>query len=183
MTTTLRLDARYGGGRLELTPVAHPHDPDKAERPTWLAKLTGRGSEGAKVAGTFLGADKAVPPGLVAEMVCPESPYEDQLLHEYFDDLYENRMGWDGQRTWVSHFEHLTLIAEHDQVNTVNLRIELRGIADPPWLASLTLPLDPGVFHRLAANAQLFGDAPVGEGAADDSSTPTTGDSSASAAG
>jgi hypothetical protein len=183
MTTTLRLDARYGGGRLELTPVPHPHDPGKAERPTWLAKLTGRGSEGAKVAGTFLGADKAVPPGLVAEMVCPESPYEDQLLHEYFDDLYENRMGWDGQRTWVSHFEHLTLIAEHDQVNTVNLRIELRGIADPPWLASLTLPLDPGVFHRLAANAKLFGDAPVDEGAAGDSSTSTTGDSSASTAG
>jgi hypothetical protein len=183
MTTTLRLDARYGGGRLELTPVAHPHDPDKAERPTWLAKLTGRGSEGAKVAGTFLGADKAVPPGLVAEMVCPESPYEDQLLHEYFDDLYENRMGWDGQRTWVSHFEHLTLIAEHDQVNTVNLRIELRGIADPPWLASLTLPLDPGIFHRLAANAKLFGDTPAGERAADDSSTSTTGDSPASTAG
>jgi hypothetical protein len=183
MTTTLRLDARYGGGRLELTPVPHPHDPGKAERPTWLAKLTGRGSEGAKVAGTFLGADKAVPPGLVAEMVCPESPYEDQLLHEYFDDLYENRMGWDGERTWVSHFEHLTLIAEHDQVNTVNLRIELRGIADPPWLASLTLPLDPGVFHRLAANAKLFGDAAVDEGTAGDSSTSTTGDSSASTAG
>jgi hypothetical protein len=183
MTTTLRLDARYGGGRLELTPVPHPHDPDKAERPTWLAKLSGRGSEGAKVAGTFLGADKAVPPGLVAEMVCPESPYEDQLLHEFFDELYDNRMGWDGQRTWVSHFEHLRLVAEHDQVNTVGLRIELRGIADPPWLASLTLPLDPGVFHRLAANAKLFGEASLAEGAGDDSSASTTGDSSASATG
>jgi hypothetical protein len=183
MTTTLRLDARYGGGRLELTPVPHPHDPGKAERPTWLAKLTGRGSEGAKVAGTFLGADKAVPPGLVAEMVCPESPYEDQLLHEFFDDLYENRMGWDGERTWVSHFEHLTLVAEHDRVNTASLRIELRGIADPPWLASLTLPLDPGVFHRIGANAKLFGDASLGEGAAEDSPASATGDSSASTAG
>jgi hypothetical protein len=164
MADTLILDARYGGGRLELTPVPHPHDPDKAERPTWLAKLSGRGSEGAKVAGTFLGADVPVPPGLVAEMVCPESPWEDQLLHEFFDDLYENRMGWDGERRWISHFEHLTLIAEHDRVNTVSLRIELRGIADPPWLASMTLPLDPGVFHRIAANAKLFGDASLGAG-------------------
>ena len=176
MANTLLLDARYGGGRLELEPVPHPHDPGKADRPTWLARLTGRGVEGAKVAGTFLGADKAVPPGLVAEMVCPESPYEDQLLHEYFDDLYENRMGWDGQRTWVSHFEHLTLVAEHDRVNTVSLRIELRGIADPPWLASLTLPLDPGVFHRLGANAKLFGEASLAEGT-------SSGESSASTAG
>jgi hypothetical protein len=175
MPDPLILDARYGGGRLELTPVPHPHDRDKADRPTWLAKLIGRGAEGAKVAGTFLGADKEVPPGLVAEMVCPESPYEDVLLHEYFDDLYEHRMGWDGQRTWVSHFEHLTLVAEHDQVNTVNLRIELRGIAAPPWLASLTLPLDPGVFHRLGANAKLFGDASLAEG--------TSGESPASAPG
>jgi hypothetical protein len=172
MFNTLILDARYGGGRLELTPVPHPHDPGKADRPTWLAKLTGRGAEGAKVAGTFLGAEKVVSPGLVAEMVCPESPYEDQLLHEYFDDLYEHRTGWDGERTWVSHFEHLTLIAGHDQVNTVGLRIELRGIADPPWLASLTLPLDPGVFHRIGANAKLFGDASLGD---EESSASTAG--------
>ena len=162
MTTTLVLEARYGGGRLELTPAPHPHDPDKADRPTWLAKLTGRGAEGAKVAGTFLGADKPVAPGLVAEMVCPESPWEDQLLHEYFDEIYENRMGWDGERTWVSHFEHLRLVAEHDRVNTVRLRVELRGIADPPWLAALTLPLDPGAFHRAGVNAKLFGDASLG---------------------
>ena len=82
MKNTLALEARYGGGRLELTPVAHPHDPDKAERPTWLAKLTGRGFEGAKVAGNFQGAEQTIAPGLVAEMVCPESPWEDQLLHE-----------------------------------------------------------------------------------------------------
>jgi Family of unknown function (DUF6228) len=175
MPNTLILDARYGGGRLELTAVPHPHDPDKADRPTWLAKLTGRGAEGAKVAGTFLGAEKDVPPGLVAEMVCPESPYEDQLLHEYFADLYEHRLGWDGRRTWVSHFEHLTLVAEHDHVNTVSLRIELRGIADPPWLASLTLPLDPGVFHRVGANAKLFGDASLGEGEPGESSASTAG--------
>jgi hypothetical protein len=173
MKNTLVLDARYGGGRLELTPVAHPHEPSKAERPTWLAKLTGRGFEGAKVAGMFQGADKVVPHGLVAEMVCPESPWEDQLLHEYFDELYEHREGWDGQRTWTSQWEHLSLVAEHDRVNTVNLRIELRGIADPPWLASVTLPLDPGVFHRIGANAKLFGDASLAEGA-------ETGESSAS---
>ncbi len=162
MSTTIVLDARYGGGRLELTPVPHPHDADKANRPTWLARVTGRGAEGAKAAGEFLGLDRDLPPGLVAEMVCPESPWEDQLLHEYFHDLYENRMGWDGERTWVSHSEHLRLVAEHDRVNTVRLRVELRGIADPPWLASLTLPLDPGTFHRAGANAKLFGDASLG---------------------
>src|SRR3954454_577318 len=122
MKNTLVLDARYGGGRLELTPVAHPHDPDKAERPTWLAKLTGRGFEGARVAGNFLGADKVVAPGLEAEMVCPESPWEDQLLHEFFDELYEHHSGWDGERSWTSQWEHLTLVAEHDHVNTVSLR-------------------------------------------------------------
>ena len=175
MSSTLVLEARYGGGRLELTPVPHPHDPGKAERPTWLARMTGRGFEGAKVAGTFLGADQPVAPGLVAEMVCSESPWAGQLLHEFFDELYEDRMGWDGQRCWVSHFDHLTLVAEHDQVNTVHLRIELRGIADPPWLASMTLPLDPGVFHRLAANAKLFGNASLREHAADGPSASTTG--------
>ena len=175
MKNTLALEARYGGGRLELTPVAHPHDPGKAERPTWLAKLTGRGFEGAKVAGSFLGADKVVAPGLVAEMVCPESPWGDQLLHEYFDELYEHRAGWDGQRSWASQWEHLTLVAEHDHVNTVSLRIELRGIADPPWLASVTLPLDPGVFHRIGANAKLFGDASLADAPSDEPSAPTAG--------
>lgn len=173
MENTLVLEARYGGGRLELTPVAHPHDPGTAERPTWFAKLTGRGFEGAKVAGTFQGADKAVPHGLVAEMVCPESPFVDQLLHEYFDELHEHRAGWDGQRTWTSQWEHLTFVAEHDHVNTVSLRIELRGIADPSWLAAVTLPLDPGMFHRIGANAKLFGDASLAEGG--ESSASTTG--------
>jgi hypothetical protein len=172
MSNTLILDARYGGGRLELTPVPHPHDPGKADRPTWLAKLTGRGAEGAKVAGTFLGAEKVVSPGLVAEMVCPESPYEDQLLHEFFDELYADQQGWDGERRWVSQLDHLTFVVTHDQVNTATLRAELRGIADPPWLASVTLPLDPGVFHRIGANAKLFGDASLGDG---ESSASTAG--------
>ena len=158
MSNTLILDARYGGGRLELTPVPHPHDPGKAERPTWLAKLTGRGSEGAKVAGTFLGAEKVVSPGLVAEMVCPESPWEDEHLHVYFARLYDERHGWDGELRWVSQHEHLAFVAEHDHVNTVSLRIELRGIADPPWLASSTLPVDPGLFLQISKNAKLFAD-------------------------
>ena len=175
MKNTLALEARYGGGRLELTPVAHPHDPGKSERPTWLAKLTGRGFEGTKVAGNFQGAEQAVAPGLVAEMVCPESPWEDQQLHEYFDELYEHRSGWDGERSWTSQWEHLTFVASHDHVNTVSLRVELRGIADPPWLASVTLPLDPGVFHRIGANAKLFGDASLGEASTDESSASTAG--------
>jgi Family of unknown function (DUF6228) len=166
MSTTLVLEARYGGGRLELTPIPHPHD-SNAERPAWHAKLTGRGFEGAALAGNRRVAEAAAIPGLVAEMVCPESPWEDQLMHEYFDELYADRQGWDGERTWRSHFEHLTFIAEHDHVNTVRLRIELRGIADPPWLASLALPLDPGVFHRIGANAKLFGDRAMAEASGD----------------
>jgi len=163
MSTTLVLEARYGGGRLELTPVRHPHDPEGAERPTWHAKLNGRGFEGAAMAGNRRVDEAAANPGLVAEMVCPESPWEDQLLHEYLDELHAERQGWDGERTWQSQYEHLTLIAEHDHVNTISLRVELRGIADPQWLASLTLPLDPGVFHRIGANAKLFGDAALAE--------------------
>ncbi len=157
MTSLLVLDARYGGGRLELTPVAHPHDP-KHDRPTWLARLTGRGTEGHAVAGSRFDSVADKGHGLIAEMICPESPWEDQLLHEYFDELYAERQGWDGEKTWVSQHEHLRFVAEHDYVNTVSLRIELRGIADPPWLASLTLPVDPGVFHRIGANAKIFGD-------------------------
>jgi hypothetical protein len=159
MSTTLVLEARYGGGRLELTPVPHPHDPEGAGRPTWRARLTGRSFEGAAVAGHRLQTQAAAGVGLQAEMICPESPYEEQSLHEFFDDLYAERQGWDGERAWRSQLEHLVLVAEHDHINTVKLRIELRGIADPPWLASLTLPLDPGVFHRIGANAKLFGDA------------------------
>ncbi|MEA2154761.1 MAG: hypothetical protein QOE11_901 [Solirubrobacteraceae bacterium] len=137
--------------------MAHPHDPAH-ERPTWQARLTGRGFEGSANANTHLGGEIEVSDGLVAEMICPESPWEDQLLHEYFDELYADRQGWDGERTWKSQLEHLAFTATHDYVNTVSLRVEVRGIADPPWLASVTLPLDPGVFHRIGANAKLFGD-------------------------
>lgn len=157
MSSTLTLNARYGGGRLELTPVPHPHDA-KHPRPTWSARLTGRGFEGSANANQYLGLEIPVTEGLVAEMLCPESPYEDQMLHEYFDDLYAEQQGWDGEKSWVSHFEHLRFVATHDYVNTVHLRIEVRGIADPPWLASMTLPVDPGLFHRIGANAKIFGD-------------------------
>lgn len=157
MSNTLVLKARFGGSEVRLTPVPHPHDP-KFERPTWRVRLVGRGFEGAANAGQRLGHEIDVDDGLVAEMVCPESPWEDQLLHEFFDELYADRQGWDGERRWVSQLDRLTLIVEHDQINTATLRAELRGLADPPWMASVTLPLDPGVFHRIAANAKLFGD-------------------------
>ncbi|HVL30976.1 MAG TPA: DUF6228 family protein [Solirubrobacteraceae bacterium] len=164
MNSTLVLQARYGGARLELTPVRHPHDPQSAQRPTWRARVTGRSFEGAAVAGQPLQSDAAAAIGMQAEMICPESPWEDQSLHEFFDELYADHRGWDGERSWRSQLEHLTLVAVHDQINTVHLRVELRGIADPPWLAAVTLPLDPGVFHRIAANAKLFGDAVLGGG-------------------
>jgi hypothetical protein len=157
MSNSLVLNARFGGGRVELTPVPHPHDP-KFERPTWRVRLVGRGFEGTATAGQHGGLEIPVDDGLVAEMVCPESPWEDQLLHEFFDELYADRQGWDGERRWVSQLEHLTFVVVHDQVNTATLRAELRGLADPPWMASVTLPLDPGVFHRIGANAKLFGD-------------------------
>jgi hypothetical protein len=165
MTNTLVLEARYGGGRLELTPVPHPHDA-AATRPTWEARLTGRGSAGHAVAGSRFDSVADTGHGLVAEMICPEAPWEDQLLHEFFDELYAERQGWDGEKSWVSQNDHLTLKAEHDHVNTVKLRIELRGIADPQWLAVVTVPVDPGVFHRIGANAKLFGDQTL-EGAAE----------------
>jgi hypothetical protein len=167
MSNSLVLNARFGGGRVELTPVPHPHDP-KFERPTWRVRLVGRGFEGTATAGRHGGLEIPVDDGLVAEMVCPESPWEDQLLHEFFDGLYADRQGWDGERRWVSQLEHLTFVVVHDQVNTATLRAELRGLADPPWMAAVTLPLDPGVFHRLGANAKLFGDQML-EGASADS--------------
>lgn len=167
MSNTLVLKARFGGARVELTPVPHPKDP-KAERPTWRVRVVGRGYEGSANANVRLGLDIEVEDGLVAEMVCPESPYEDQLLHEFFDELYADQQGWDGERRWVSQLDHLTLVVVHDQVNTATLRAELRGIADPPWMASVTLPLDPGVFHRIGANAKLFGDQAL-EGASAES--------------
>jgi hypothetical protein len=157
MSDTLVIEARYGGGRLELTPIPHPHD-RKADRPTWQARLTGRGFEGAAMAGNRRIDEAAAIPGLVAEMVCPESPWEDELLHEYFARLYEQRHGWDGELRWISLHEHLGLVATHDHVNTVSFRIELRGIADPPWLASSTLPVDPGLFLQISKNAKLFAD-------------------------
>lgn len=162
MSNTLVLEARYGGGRLELTPIRHPHDP-KADRPTWHARLMGRGFEGAAMAGNRRIEEAAALPGLVAEMVCPESPWEDELLHAYFARLYAERQGWDDELRWVSQHEHLTLIAEHDLVNTVSLRIELRGIADPPWLASVTLPVDPGLFLQIGNKAKLFADRLMAE--------------------
>lgn len=157
MSNSLVLEARYGGGRLTLTPIPHPHDP-KADRPTWHARLEGRGFEGAALAGNRRLDEAERLPGLVAEMVCPESPWQDQLLHEYFGELYEERNGWDGEMCWVSQHEHLTFRAVHDHVNTVHMTIEVRGIADPVWMASVTIPLDPGVFYQIAPKCKLFAD-------------------------
>jgi Family of unknown function (DUF6228) len=130
--------ARISNGRLELTPVAHPQEPDSAERPTWHASLT---------------ADD-----LAVTLVAPESNEEERTLAEFFDWIFEGRQGWDGERAWQSASGALRMICVHDQINTVKLRVQLRGGVFPQWTVLAELHMDPGRFHRIGANAQLFFD-------------------------
>jgi hypothetical protein len=130
--------ARISNGRLELTPVAHPHEPDSAERPTWHASLT---------------ADD-----LAVTIVAPESNEEERTLAEFFDWIFEGRQGWDGEREWQSAHGALRMICVHDQINTVKLRVQFRGGVFPQWTVLAELHMDPGRFHRIGANAQLFFD-------------------------
>ena len=131
--------ARISSGRLELRPVDHPREPDSAERPTWNASLTAA--------------------NLSATIVAPEGDEEERTLAEFFDWIYEDRHGWDGERSWKSEFGgELSMTCVHDQINTVRLRIELRGGVVPQWTATAELHMDPGRFHRLGANAALYFD-------------------------
>jgi hypothetical protein len=136
---TLALEsARISNGRLELTPVAHPREPDSAERPTWHANLT---------------ADN-----LAVSIVTPESDEEERSLAEFFDWIYEDRQGWDGEREWKSEHGAMTMTCIHDQINTVKMRVQLRGGVFPQWTVVAQLHMDPGRFHRIGANAELFFD-------------------------
>ena len=130
--------ARISSGRLELTPVTHPREPDGGERPTWQARLT---------------ADS-----LAVTIVAPEGDEEERTLAEFFDWVYEDRLGWDGEREWQSALGELRMTCVHDQINTVKLRVQLRGGVVPQWTVIAELHMDPGRFHRIGANAQLFFD-------------------------
>jgi hypothetical protein len=136
--TIVLASARISSGRLELTPVAHPRDPDGAERPTWHASLT---------------ADN-----LAVTLVAPEGDEEERTLAEFFDWIYEDRQGWDDERVWQSEFGGLRVTCIHDQINTVKTRVRLRGGVIPQWTVTAELHMDPGRFHRIGANARLFSD-------------------------
>lgn len=136
---TLALEsARISSGRLELTPVAHPVEAGGAERPTWHASLT---------------ADK-----LAASIVTSESAEQERSLAKFFSWLYEDRQGWDGEREWTSENGAMTMTCIHDQINTVKMRVQLRGGIFPQWTVVAELHMDPGRFHRIGANAELFFD-------------------------
>jgi hypothetical protein len=130
--------ARISSGRLELTPVAHPSEPESVERASWHANLT---------------AD-----GLAVTIVAPESDEQKRTLAEFFDWIFEGRQGWDGEREWQSAHGALRMICAHDQINTVKMRVQLRGGVYPQWTVLAELHMDPGRFHRIGANAQLFFD-------------------------
>jgi hypothetical protein len=132
--------ARISSGRLELTPVAHPREPETAERPTWHAHLTAN--------------------DLAVTIVAPEGDEEQRTLAEFFNWIYEGRQGWDGEREWQSEFGgELRLTCVHDQINVVKMRVQLRGgLPVAQWTVIAELHMDPGRFHRIGANAQLFFD-------------------------
>jgi hypothetical protein len=130
--------ARISSGRLELTPVAHPREPESAERATWHASLT---------------AD-----GLAVTIVAREGNEQERTLAEFFDWIFEGRQGWDGEREWQSAYGALRMTCVHDQINTVKMRVALRGSAFPQWTVVAELHMDPGRFHRIGANARLFFD-------------------------
>lgn len=132
--------ARISSGRLELAPVAHPTDPDGAQRPTWQVNMTG-------------------PDEMSASIVTPESDDEERTLAEFFRWLYEDRFGFDGEREWRSFGHALQFQCVHDQVNVVKTTVTLRGgFYVAQWNASLLLLMDPGRFDRLSLNADLYFD-------------------------
>jgi hypothetical protein len=132
--------ARISSGRLELTPVAHPTNPEGAQRPTWHVKMTG-------------------PHEMSATIVTHENDDEERTLAEFFAWLHEDRLGFDGAREWESFGGALYFHCIHDQINVVKTAVRLRGgFYVAQWTASLMLMMDPGRFDRLALNAELYFD-------------------------
>ena len=128
--------SRFGLLTLRLTPVPRPDDVPPSERPAWEARLLKQ--------------------GLDATIVTQEDPDEPQTLIEFMNEIYAERLGWDGKREWRSRFGALTIVADHDQINTVRLYVQLSGGVIPQWTAYAELHVDPGRFHRVAANLELF---------------------------
>jgi hypothetical protein len=137
---SLVLPSRYDSVVLELTPTKHPFDGDFAVVPTWEAKLTGFDLEVSRV--------------------CPEAEEESSSLAEFFEQLFEDRLGWEDERTWESQEGRMRLNVTHDGVNTVRVDVTLEGGGiEPRWRVTGQLFTDPGIFQQLSANARLFGDA------------------------
>jgi hypothetical protein len=137
---SLVLPSRHDSVVLELTATEHPFDGAYAVLPTWEVKLTGF--------------------GLDATLVCPESDSERQTLADFFAQLYEERLGWEDERTWQSRAGAMRLAVTHDGINTVHVVAALEGGGiEPRWRVSAELFTDPGIFQQLAANARLYGDA------------------------
>lgn len=129
------LESRYGSLTLRLAPAPHPDGP-QSPAVAWAVRTLNQGLE--------------------LSLVTPEDPDAPQTLIELFEEIDAEQRGWDGPKQWESRFGALKIVATHDQINAVILKLDLRGGIMPQWTAQAEIHLDPGRFNRVAANLKLY---------------------------
>jgi hypothetical protein len=126
--------------RLELRPVRDFSD--RAELPTWQARLIGD--------------------GLDCSVVFSEAGWVPRSLADLLLSISEDSEdwpGWDGERVWHSEGAEVQLAFRHDKVNTVLVAVAFEEWA-PPWRCEAELELSPGVFSYLASEVRRLAQAP-----------------------
>jgi len=131
--------SRFGDICLRVTPMP---DPLGGDVPAWSLSLNG---------------DGPISVGLVAA----DDPEGEQTLLEFFAELQDERLGWDGRKHWQSRFAALQIDAEHDQVNTTRLYVELTGGPVPQWQVNVEMHVDPGVFAQIINKLEVYSEAVV----------------------
>jgi len=134
--------SRFGELTMRLEPVV---DPEESERAAWNVRITGKG------------------PLQAGPVLAREDPDEPQTLLEFFDDINAEQRGWDGEKRWQSLFGNVKITADHDQVNSVRLYIEMRGGPVPQWVLNIQSHTDPGLFAQLGLKLDIYMRAVLGE--------------------
>lgn len=82
------------------------------------------------------------------------SGVEPEQLAEFFDGLAENWRGWNGEQTWNSVEDDLSLAATHDGLGHVLLWVTLGTVVAPEqktWLVRAPIEFEAGDLDRVAA--------------------------------
>lgn len=136
------IESRFGDITLRVTPVRHPWD-ETATTPAWDVQLTA--------------------PELDVSGVHVEDPDAPQTLPQFFRELDDNHLGFDGDKHWQSAGGGMKIRADHDQINATRLFVTIVGGVSPQWTVQAELHVDPRRFDRVTLNLELYGGELYGE--------------------